>query len=35
MMVGCVLVPGGFQYNTKELFVDEFGKGIVAEEVSG
>ena len=34
-MVGCVLVPGGFQYKTKELFVDAFGKGIVAEEVSG
>ena len=29
-MVGCVLVPGGFQYKTKELFVDAFGKGIVA-----
>ena len=29
-MVGCVLVPGGLQYNTKELFVDAFGKGIVA-----
>jgi hypothetical protein len=30
MMVGCVLVPGGFQYKTNELFVDAFGKGIVA-----
>ena len=29
-MVGCVLVPGGFQYKTKELLVDAFGKGIVA-----
>jgi len=29
-MVGCVVVPGGFQYKTKELFVDAFGKGIVA-----
>ena len=35
MIVGCVFVPGGFQYKTKELFVDAFGKGIVAEEVSG
>jgi hypothetical protein len=35
MMVGCVLVPGGFQYKTKELFVDSFGKGILAVEVSG
>ena len=30
MIVGCVFVPGGFQYKTKELFVDGFGKGIVA-----
>ena len=30
MIVGCVFVPGGFQYKTKELFVDAFGKGIVA-----
>src|SRR4029077_8539025 len=30
MMVGCVLVPGGFQYKTKELLVDAFGKGSVA-----
>ena len=31
MMVGFVLVPGGFQYKTKELFVDGFGNGMVAE----
>ena len=30
MMVGCVLVPGGFQYKTKELFVDAFGNGMVS-----
>ena len=35
MMVGCVLVPGGFQYKTKELFVEAFGKGIVAEGLGG
>jgi hypothetical protein len=35
MMVGCVLVPGGFQYKTKELFVDALGKGIVALELGG
>ena len=35
MMVGCVLVPGGFQYKTKELFVDGFGKGIVAVGLGG
>lgn len=29
-ITGFVLVPGGFQYKTKELFVDGFGKGIVA-----
>ena len=29
-MVGCVLVPGGFQYKVKLLFVDAFGNGIVA-----
>jgi hypothetical protein len=33
MMVGCVLVPGGFQYKTKELLVDALGNGMVA--VSG
>ncbi len=32
-MVGCVLVPGGFQYKTKELLVDALGNGMVA--VSG
>ena len=35
MMVGCVLVPGGFQYKTKELFVSAYGKGIVAELSGG
>jgi hypothetical protein len=35
MMVGCVLVPGGFQYKTKELFVDGFGNGIVALALGG
>jgi len=30
MMVGFVLLPGGFHFKTKELFVDGFGKGIVA-----
>src|SRR5882724_1199348 len=35
MMVGCVLVPGGIQYKTKELFVEAFGKGIVAEGLGG
>ena len=30
MMVGCVVVPGGFQYKTKELSVDAFGNGMVA-----
>ena len=29
-MVGCVVVPGGFQYKTKELLVDAFGNGMVA-----
>jgi hypothetical protein len=35
MMVGCVLVPGGFQYKTKEFPSVGFGNGMVAEEVSG
>jgi hypothetical protein len=30
MIVGCVFVPGGFQYKVKLLFVDAFGNGIVA-----
>ena len=34
-MVGCVLVPGGFQYKTKELPVDAFGNGIVALALGG
>ena len=29
-MVGFVLLPGGFHFKTKELFVDGFGKRIVA-----
>jgi hypothetical protein len=35
MMVGFVLVPGGFQYKTKELFVDALGNGIVALALGG
>src|SRR5437773_10349889 len=30
-----VLLPGAFQYNTKELFVDGFGNGIVALALGG
>src|SRR5437870_12469719 len=30
-----VLLPGAFQYNTKELFVDGFGNGIVAVGLGG
>ena len=30
-MVGCVLVPGGFQYKTKEFPLVRLGNGMVAE----
>lgn len=34
-IVGCVVVPGGFQYNVKLLLVDAFGNGMVALEGGG